>query len=40
MSLRSAVLTDSLTGLANRRAAEERLRSLTGLAAWAWARSR
>jgi diguanylate cyclase (GGDEF)-like protein len=26
------VLTDSLTGLANRRAAEERLRSLTGLA--------
>jgi two-component system, cell cycle response regulator len=31
-SLRSAVLTDSLTGLANRRAAEERLRSLTGLA--------
>ena len=40
VSLRSAVLTDSLTGLANRRAAEERLRSLTGLAAWAWARSR
>jgi diguanylate cyclase (GGDEF)-like protein len=32
VSLRSAVLTDSLTGLANRRAAEERLRSLTGLA--------
>jgi diguanylate cyclase (GGDEF)-like protein len=31
-SLRSAVLTDSLTGLANRRAVEERLRSLTGLA--------
>jgi two-component system cell cycle response regulator len=31
-SLRSAVLTDSLTGLANRRAAEERLRSLTGMA--------
>jgi len=31
-SLRSAVLTDSLTGLANRRAAEERLRSLIGLA--------
>jgi diguanylate cyclase (GGDEF)-like protein len=31
VSLRSAVLTDSLTGLANRRAAEERLRSLTGL---------
>jgi hypothetical protein len=29
VSLRSAVLTDSLTGLANRRAAEERLRSLT-----------
>jgi diguanylate cyclase (GGDEF)-like protein len=32
MSLRSAVLTDSLTGLANRRAVEERLRALTGLA--------
>jgi hypothetical protein len=32
VSLRSAVLTDSLTGLANRRAVEERLRSLTGLA--------
>jgi Response regulator receiver domain len=32
VSLRSAVLTDSLTGLANRRAAEERLRTLTGLA--------
>jgi two-component system cell cycle response regulator len=32
VSLRSAVLTDSLTGLANRRAAEERLRSLTGMA--------
>jgi diguanylate cyclase (GGDEF)-like protein len=32
VSLRSAVLTDSLTGLANRRAAEERLRALTGLA--------
>jgi PleD family two-component response regulator len=32
VSLRSAVLTDSLTGLANRRAAEERLRSLTDLA--------
>ncbi|HEV8423645.1 MAG TPA: diguanylate cyclase [Actinomycetes bacterium] len=32
VSLRSAVLTDSLTGLANRRASEERLRSLTGLA--------
>jgi hypothetical protein len=32
VSLRSAVLTDSLTGLANRRAAEERLRSVTGLA--------
>jgi two-component system cell cycle response regulator len=32
VSLRSAALTDSLTGLANRRAAEERLRSLTGLA--------
>ena len=32
VSLRSAVLTDSLTGLVNRRAAEERLRSLTGLA--------
>jgi hypothetical protein len=32
VSLRSAVLTDSLTGLANRRAAEERLRILTGLA--------
>jgi diguanylate cyclase (GGDEF)-like protein len=31
VSLRSAVLTDSLTGLANRRAVEERLRSLTGL---------
>jgi diguanylate cyclase (GGDEF)-like protein len=31
VSLRSAVLTDSLTGLANRRAAEERLRSLAGL---------
>jgi diguanylate cyclase (GGDEF)-like protein len=30
-SLRSAVLTDSLTGLANRRAVEERLRALTGL---------
>src|SRR4029453_5943805 len=29
VSLRSAVLTDSLTGLANRRAAEKRLRSLT-----------
>jgi GGDEF domain-containing protein len=25
---------DSLTGLANRRAAEERLRSLTGLTPW------
>jgi diguanylate cyclase (GGDEF)-like protein len=32
ISLRSAVLTDSLTGLANRRAVEERLRSMTGLA--------
>jgi len=32
VSLRSAVLTDSLTGLANRRAVEERLRALTGLA--------
>ena len=32
VSLRSAVLTDSLTGLANRRASEERLRSLTGMA--------
>ena len=32
VSLRSAVLTDSLTGLANRRAAEERLRSVAGLA--------
>jgi diguanylate cyclase (GGDEF)-like protein len=32
VSLRSAVLTDSLTGLANRRAVEERLRSLAGLA--------
>jgi diguanylate cyclase (GGDEF)-like protein len=32
VSLRSAVLTDSLTGLANRRAAEERVRSATGLA--------
>jgi diguanylate cyclase (GGDEF)-like protein len=32
VSLRSAVLTDSLTGLANRRAVEERLRSMTGLA--------
>jgi diguanylate cyclase (GGDEF)-like protein len=32
VSLRSAVLTDSLTGLANRRAAEERLRAQTGLA--------
>jgi diguanylate cyclase (GGDEF)-like protein len=32
VSLRSAVLTDSLTGLANRRAVEERLQSLTGLA--------
>ena len=32
VGLRSAVLTGSLTGLANRRAAEERLRSLTGLA--------
>jgi diguanylate cyclase (GGDEF)-like protein len=31
VSLRSAVLTDSLTGLANRRAFEERLRSLIGL---------
>jgi PleD family two-component response regulator len=32
VSLRSAVLADSLTGLANRRAVEERLRALTGLA--------
>jgi diguanylate cyclase (GGDEF)-like protein len=32
VSLRSAVLTDSLTGLANRRAVEERLRAMTGLA--------
>jgi diguanylate cyclase (GGDEF)-like protein len=32
VSLRSAVLSDSLTGLANRRAVEERLRSMTGLA--------
>ena len=32
VSLRSAVLTDSLTGLSNRRAAEERLRTLAGLA--------
>jgi PleD family two-component response regulator len=32
VSLCSAVLTDSLSGLANRRAAEERLRALTGLA--------
>jgi len=32
VSLRSAVLTDSLTGLANRRAVEERLQALTGLA--------
>ena len=40
VSLRSAVLTDSLTGLANRRAAEERLRSLTGLARVGWARCR
>jgi diguanylate cyclase (GGDEF)-like protein len=32
VSLRSAVLTDSLTGLVNRRAVEERLRALTGLA--------
>ena len=31
VSLRSAVLTDSLTGLSNRRAVEERLRALTGL---------
>jgi diguanylate cyclase (GGDEF)-like protein len=31
VSLRSAVLTDSLTGLANRRAVEERLRSAAGL---------
>jgi diguanylate cyclase (GGDEF)-like protein len=31
VSLRSAVLTDSLTGLANRKATEERLRSLSGL---------
>ena len=30
--LRTAVLSDSLTGLANRRAAEERLRLVTGLA--------
>jgi diguanylate cyclase (GGDEF)-like protein len=32
LSLRSAVLTDSLTGLANRRAVEERLRASVGLA--------
>ena len=32
VSLRSAVLTDSLTGLPNRRALEERLRSVVGLA--------
>jgi diguanylate cyclase (GGDEF)-like protein len=32
VSLRSVVLTDSLTGLANRRAAEERLRAQAGLA--------
>jgi diguanylate cyclase (GGDEF)-like protein len=32
VSLRSAVLTDSLTGLANRRAVEERLRIQAGLA--------
>jgi diguanylate cyclase (GGDEF)-like protein len=32
VSLRAAVLTDSLTGLPNRRAVEERLRALVGLA--------
>jgi diguanylate cyclase (GGDEF)-like protein len=32
VSLRAAVLTDSLTGLANRRAAEERLKTASGLA--------
>jgi diguanylate cyclase (GGDEF)-like protein len=32
VSLRAAVLTDSLTGLSNRRAVEERLRAVVGLA--------
>jgi diguanylate cyclase (GGDEF)-like protein len=32
VSLRAAVLTDSLTGLPNRRAVEERLRAVVGLA--------
>lgn len=39
VSLRSAVLTDSLTGLANRRAAEERLAPSPAWPGSAWARS-